>query len=569
MIKRTPSRNSRSRGFRVKHVLQICLLLGVCFWLIYQVKHSHDKKKEFDEKDTKISVRAQSSDGISNLGRKSLHPRVQEVTKDEKHEEDDDEDTTVDEEVNKIEEIKHEQKQVEDETKHEEDEREEEEGKHDDEGKAEEEEEEEEGTKRDEEKEEEENKHADEELEEEIKVDEIEDEGRGGGGDDEIDERDQEKIGEGDPEEDIVDEEKEKLEEHEENGSGNDDGEAKGAKVDHETSTEDQEHDGGVKNDHEAREVHYKADDASSAVTHDTETISTESEKVSLEKSVASDLEPEKTSNNYKSEEINGDQKDSTSLLGEGVKSDTGSPLNVTVVDKDGEDKSHENLTSVSVSNDQPVETNKLDVNTEAGNSPPDGNSKVSDSSQQDQTVVKSDFDQAQNGGASVGEASNPKTTELEQVNNNVVSSIRKPDSPDNNGDSNSSTNSKPDKTNEIVKPVVSGDSNSSANSKPENSDEVIKTEVTAEAEVNSGSSSTVKETADATQDENSDTKNESSGTDENSNSSTDGTEALIQDPIDSSDTSVSQDEKEARIDLDTLPGNSVEGVNSRDAAAE
>ncbi|KAH1164495.1 hypothetical protein AAZX31_01G226200 [Glycine max] len=54
MIKQSSSRNNRSKGIKVKHVLQIILLLGVCFWLIYQVKHSHDKKKEFHENDAKV-----------------------------------------------------------------------------------------------------------------------------------------------------------------------------------------------------------------------------------------------------------------------------------------------------------------------------------------------------------------------------------------------------------------------------------------------------------------------------------------------------------------------------------
>ena len=89
-------------------MFQICLLLGVCFWLIYQVKHSHDKRKEFDEKDAKASVKAQSDDVILKFGRKDI-PHVQEVSKDYKQEEQE-------------EGSKHEEEEQEEASKHEEDE---------------------------------------------------------------------------------------------------------------------------------------------------------------------------------------------------------------------------------------------------------------------------------------------------------------------------------------------------------------------------------------------------------------------------------------------------------------
>jgi hypothetical protein len=87
MIKRNPSiRNQRSKGFKVKHVLQVILLLGVCFWLIYQVKHNHDKKKEFDKNDLKLPSRTEP-DQIVKLGRKDLLPgKVEVVDQNEKHE---------------------------------------------------------------------------------------------------------------------------------------------------------------------------------------------------------------------------------------------------------------------------------------------------------------------------------------------------------------------------------------------------------------------------------------------------------------------------------------------------
>jgi len=38
----------------MKYVLQIMLSVGICLWLVYQVKRSHYKKKEFDESDKKV-----------------------------------------------------------------------------------------------------------------------------------------------------------------------------------------------------------------------------------------------------------------------------------------------------------------------------------------------------------------------------------------------------------------------------------------------------------------------------------------------------------------------------------
>jgi hypothetical protein len=107
MIKRSPSRNPRSKGIKAKNVLQICLLLGVCFWLIYQVKHSHDKKKELQGKDASFSQKTLSHDVLPKLGRKDPHPGLQDKTS-EKNEEEEEEDTGMDEEGNKKEENRHE-----------------------------------------------------------------------------------------------------------------------------------------------------------------------------------------------------------------------------------------------------------------------------------------------------------------------------------------------------------------------------------------------------------------------------------------------------------------------------
>lgn len=118
MIKRFPSRNNRSKGIKVKHVLQIVLLLGVCFWLIYQVKHNHDKQNEFAN-DSKLSVSTQT-DLILKLGRRDLHPGKHEEIQNEKHEEEEEDEHNEEDEENK-----HGHEEQEDGNKHETEEREE------------------------------------------------------------------------------------------------------------------------------------------------------------------------------------------------------------------------------------------------------------------------------------------------------------------------------------------------------------------------------------------------------------------------------------------------------------
>ncbi|KAL9327962.1 hypothetical protein ACSQ67_002965 [Phaseolus vulgaris] len=90
MTKRLPSRNNRTRGIKVKRILQIILLLCFCSWLIYQVKHSRDKKNKFVEDDAKGSVGTQTVYPTPKLGRKDLHEENHEHNeheeKDDKHE---------------------------------------------------------------------------------------------------------------------------------------------------------------------------------------------------------------------------------------------------------------------------------------------------------------------------------------------------------------------------------------------------------------------------------------------------------------------------------------------------
>ena len=123
-----------------------------------------------------------------------------------------------------------------------------------------------------------------EEFEEEVedsKPEESEDDGRGGG-DDEIDVHDQERIEEEESEEveDLTDEEDREREERSEEL----DSEVKGTQIEDVIFSEDQTQTEGERNTLEARKEHYKGDDASSAVVQNTQTMSTEFEIGGLRK---------------------------------------------------------------------------------------------------------------------------------------------------------------------------------------------------------------------------------------------------------------------------------------------
>ncbi|KAJ4899011.1 Uncharacterized protein Rs2_12962 [Raphanus sativus] len=208
MKKTSSSRSQRgSRGIKGKHVLQICVLLGVCIWLIYQVKYSHDKKKEFYETDVKKL--SEKEDGLVKLGRKDLLPGYHNQDENEKHVEEDED-----------EEEKESKSKAENGTREEEEEKEEDEvAEEDEEDKS--------------------------KLGEEV-VEEDEDENKHE--EDEIDEQDQSKTA-GEKDDESLEEEKEKETNH----------------ADEIDMTVD-----------EAREEHYKADDASSAVSHESRILNTE-----------------------------------------------------------------------------------------------------------------------------------------------------------------------------------------------------------------------------------------------------------------------------------------------------
>ncbi|OWM64769.1 cilia- and flagella-associated protein 251 [Punica granatum] len=264
MLKRSTSRNQRPRGVRMKHVLQIVVLVGICFWLIYQVKYSHDKRRELSGKDAKLSRKEEDGSDVVKLGRKDLN-RVADVGgQNEKHveEEEEEEDKHEDGEEDREEEMsKKEDDQSEETEKHDE-----EEGQEEEEG----------------------GKEREVEDEEETKDDEPENQDKPR---DEVD-RD----------EDFIDEEKEREEESSEDKETTEDKEASEDKETAEGNEEEEEEKQGLVEDenqslagdeahdevdrsiHEAREEHYKRDDASSAVAHDNnQLISSEMEKFDLD----------------------------------------------------------------------------------------------------------------------------------------------------------------------------------------------------------------------------------------------------------------------------------------------
>ncbi|KAJ0010211.1 hypothetical protein Pint_33602 [Pistacia integerrima] len=551
MIKRLPSRNQRSKGVRVKHVLQICLLLGVCFWLIYQVKHSHDKKREFDEKDSKASVKAQSDNEILKLGRKDL-PKLQEVDKNEKHEEE--EEDAVEEEENKPEE---EQKEI---RMHVEEDQEE--AKHEEE-----------------EQEDEENKHEEEEQDEETKTEEE----RRGGEDEETDEQDQERTeSEGDREDEFLDEEKEREGDGDDKENEGEEIEEKDNQVENENSSDDHDNDGDT-NAHVAREEHYKADDASSAVSHDNQITITETDKGSLENSNEKErniLENGSKTNNI--EESNGIQNSTELKSGEGEMAESGSLLNViTTEEKDHGTRSN----NPDISLHSNARTNLTETGTETSNNSTGLSTQISAYSLKSETETTVVSNQAQNAavdGATNLEAINFQITVLQQVNNsNTIS------------DGNQSNSNSSVSTETINADAALGDSFNNSNLAL--SEKIMSSNATVVGKVSSGSLAT-KETTDAAQNETLNSGGESGGTNETSQSSstdstgdahsdsetnisTNGTgdahgmsgtvDVAKEDHIDSSDFSIIHDEKESLIDLETLSDIRTNVDHNEDAASE
>ncbi|CAN6309531.1 unnamed protein product [Urochloa humidicola] len=78
MLRQSSSRNHRSRGLKLKKALQITLLILVSVWLIYQVKHSYEKKVAYSEDEGNDLHKDDKGQGEEiRLGRKDLPPKME------------------------------------------------------------------------------------------------------------------------------------------------------------------------------------------------------------------------------------------------------------------------------------------------------------------------------------------------------------------------------------------------------------------------------------------------------------------------------------------------------------
>ncbi|KAG8098021.1 hypothetical protein GUJ93_ZPchr0013g34503 [Zizania palustris] len=77
MLRQSSSRNYRSKGLKLKKALQITLLVLVSVWLIYQVKHSYEKKA-YNENETNEPHKDDQNEGeMIRLGRKDLPTKME------------------------------------------------------------------------------------------------------------------------------------------------------------------------------------------------------------------------------------------------------------------------------------------------------------------------------------------------------------------------------------------------------------------------------------------------------------------------------------------------------------
>ncbi|CAN6281575.1 unnamed protein product [Urochloa humidicola] len=78
MLRQSSSRNHRSRGLKLKKALQITLLILVSVWLMYQVKHSYEKKVAYSEDEGNDLHKDDKDQGEEiRLGRKDLPQKME------------------------------------------------------------------------------------------------------------------------------------------------------------------------------------------------------------------------------------------------------------------------------------------------------------------------------------------------------------------------------------------------------------------------------------------------------------------------------------------------------------
>ncbi|KAL1564552.1 dentin sialophosphoprotein-like [Salvia divinorum] len=489
MYRQSPSRNQRSKGIKVKNVLQVCLLLAACFWLLYQVKHSHDKKTGFDETDAKTSLQKTSSDELIRLGRKDIRPQVDKMdSENEIHDETSEEEETTEE----GEEYKHGE---------------------DDPG--------------------------------DKKVEERDDD-EAGDREDEMEEHEQEKLdAEVHKEQSLID--GGEREDGEDNEIQETDSESHD-QTEKESTSDDTDHDAKDMSAHEAREEHYKADDASSAVTHDTQ-IATENENEHVENSNEhpGNILEEETKENNSEETYEGENRKDLEVDGSEAARDGHQPNITTTSVKD--DTLHDSENGSTPNN----------ATTEGSTDP-----LISNSTSTEVTLESKELpsDNATDSKPELGtegtsaEGSDNKTVDPEQGSNSMLTV----DSTHSNSNSTGSGETKD--TGSLPEEFSDSSDNSTDSSVSDNSRSEASNE---EGNNTTESSSEKKNEFDAEKSETSDGRDESL----DSTSSDNAEEEAQEDAIDISDTSNSMEEKDIRMDLDTLPDIQTEGSNSEDVVAE
>ncbi|TKY74513.1 hypothetical protein E2542_SST03276 [Spatholobus suberectus] len=77
MLKQSANRNQRTKGFKVKQGFEIFTMIAVGIWLLYQLKHPHDKRS-YEESSAKIfgNLKAGPEAKKLGIGRRGLEPWI-------------------------------------------------------------------------------------------------------------------------------------------------------------------------------------------------------------------------------------------------------------------------------------------------------------------------------------------------------------------------------------------------------------------------------------------------------------------------------------------------------------
>lgn len=89
MLKQSSSRNQRVKGSKLKLALQICLLLAICIWLLYQAKQFNTRKVALVESAEVAAEEGKVGYPLLKMGRKNLNPRLDELAAEFRRNQDD------------------------------------------------------------------------------------------------------------------------------------------------------------------------------------------------------------------------------------------------------------------------------------------------------------------------------------------------------------------------------------------------------------------------------------------------------------------------------------------------